>query len=101
MEANFWQVYGPEGLRIVGIAASPLPEDASSVRAFVDQTGATFPVVLDDGSFARFAWPAGPAPYPRQALIAGDGTVALVQSTHDPARLRDAIETLLPATIPE
>ena len=50
-----------------------------------------------ESSKPRLKWPAGAeSPYPRQALIGPDGTIIMLQTTHDVGELLSAIEDALP-----
>lgn len=80
---------------MVGVATGDLGETEQSVRDFVAQTGVTFPVLMDTGTFPLFDWDFGISPYPRQVVMNAEREVVWLSSTHDPDALRAVIEPLL------
>ena len=87
--------YGEQGLAIIGLAPGGLlgAERPEQIEAFRIQSGATFPLVSERRHYARFAWPAGTSPFPRQVLL-GPGPerrIRYLASRHDPAALENAI----------
>lgn len=72
-------------------------ETTETIELFVEQTQITFPVLLDVGNtLDQLGWPPAISPYPRQALLGGDGTIVYMDTEHDDAALRAAIEGALP-----
>ena len=92
---SFHQIYGPQGLGVVGVNSRQLNDSTSQIENFVELTGVTFDVVQDEGSFDEYAWEFGLAPYPRQVLLDGDRRITYLASAHDPVALAAAIEELL------
>ncbi len=82
-------------LTILGIDTGELGDTVGTVERFIEQNGIEFEVVFDEGSYGLYAWDFGLSPYPRQALIDGDGVIRYMNSEHDPAALSTAIEALL------
>ncbi len=72
----------------------------AQLEAFLEQTGIHFPLVRDEGTYSQFSWPPSISPYPRQALIGRDGTVAYVNSEHQLEALENALEDALDQTVP-
>lgn len=73
--------------------AGPGTETVETIELFIEQTGITFGVLHDvAGSYKAFAFPKAISPYPRQVLIGAGGTVLYLNSEHDDAALRLAIE---------
>ncbi len=70
-------------------------ESEEALDAFVEQTGITFDVAYDNGTYTEYAWPASISPYPRQALVGKDGTLRYLASEHQPTALEAAIEAAL------
>ena len=86
-----------EGFTVLGVNPGGLGggETEDNVLDFVSQTGATFPVVWDDGGYDDFAWGPSIAPFPRDVLIARDGTVRYLATEYQAAALEGAIEAAL------
>ncbi len=80
---------------MVGVNSRQLNDPLAQIDNFIQLTGVTFEVVQDEGSFERYAWEFGLAPYPRQVLLDGDRRIAYMASAHDPVALAAAVEELL------
>ena len=89
-EANFGEAF-----RFVAVHGNETPESLADFRETHDlQVVFTEDV---ESSKPRLKWPAGSeSPYPRPALIGPDGTIVLLQTTHDVGELLAAIEDALP-----
>ncbi len=48
-----------------------------------------------DGSIGELAFPPSISPFPRQVLIAPDGTIAYLNSEYDDAALRAALDGMV------
>ncbi len=79
----------------MGVAAGGFGETEATVSAFVDDVGATFPFVMDDGSYDLWQYPDSLSPFPRQVLIGADGVVAYIASEHRQADLEAAVRDAL------
>ena len=82
------------GLDTGGIGGGESEED---VKAFIEQTLCTFPILWDQTppTMKQFAFPPSISPYPRQVVIGKDGKVVYLNSEYDEDALRSAIETAL------
>jgi hypothetical protein len=67
------------------------------VERFIEQTGVSFPVAFDAGSYAGFrgAGGAGIAPFPLDVIIDRSGRVAYVSRKYQAAAMQTIIERLL------
>jgi peroxiredoxin len=92
-----YQQRSAEGLVVLGIDAGGLGggEATSHVQGFLDQTGITFPVFWDDGTYGDWGWPPATAPFPRQAVIDRDGKVTFIASEYQADALQAAVEAAL------
>ncbi len=72
-------------------------ESEEDVRAFIEQTLVTFPIVWDltPPTMKQFAFPPAISPYPRQVVIGKDGKVVYLNSEYDEDALRAAIVVAL------
>lgn len=96
LQTEIWEVYEPLGLKAVAISSSTIgPEDPVTLAAYIDGMGLTMPVLLDvDTSVYQDYMIADPdafAPYPREFIIDGDGTVLYTDGSLD----TDAISAVL------
>jgi hypothetical protein len=94
LQASFVDAY--PGLTILGVDTGFLGDTVATAERFIEQNGLEFEIVFDEGSFELYAWDFGLAPYPRQALLDGDGVIRYMNSEHDPAALSSALDSLLP-----
>ena len=88
------------GEGFLAIAVSSGGDSDDQLAVFVDQTGISFPLVRDEGTKSQFSWPPSISPYPRQALIGRDGTVAYTASEHELAALENALLAALAEPAP-
>jgi len=94
-----WQPYRDRGLVVIGISADTLGgETDATVRQFVAQTGVTFPIAWDAGSYNVFRGGAGQgiSPYPLDVVIDPDGRIAYLSREFDSATIQAVIEAVLP-----
>ncbi len=71
-------------------------ESADQLLAFRTQTGVTFPLVRDQSTLWRFAFPQGVGyPYPRDIVIGKDGTVRSIRNSFNAAEMTELVEDLL------
>lgn len=89
-----YQQYGDEGLVPLGLAANAM-ESEETLDAFVEQTGITFTVAWDSGTYNGYAWPGSISPYPRQAVVGRDGTLRYLAAEHQATALEQAIVAAL------
>lgn len=93
LQATFVPAY-PD-LTILGVDTGVLGDTPATVERFVEQNGLEFEMLFDEDSFELYAWDFGVSPYPRQALLDGDGVLRYMNSEHDPAALSAALDLLL------
>lgn len=95
LEHSFHQQYGPEGLLVLGLSARS-SADAEDLAAFLDATGATFPVVVDDrDTYAQYAADDSVSPYPIDVVVDADGIIVYLSREYDPDAMADAVERVL------
>jgi hypothetical protein len=71
-------------------------ESNSTVSNFVQQTGVTFPVLLNDSTYFEYANPDGSiSPYPLDVIIDRDGRIRYLRHDFDGDAMRETIENLL------
>lgn len=89
--------HGDEGLIVIGINSGGLGggETQDNVEAFLEQTGITFAVVWDDGSYWEWDWPTATAPFPRQAVVDRNGVVVYVASEYQGDAVEAAVLSVL------
>jgi len=82
------------GVNTGGVGGGESEED---VKAFIEQTLCTFPVIWDQTpkTMSEFAFPPSISPYPRQVVIGKDGKVVYLNSEYAEDSLRAAIEAAL------
>ena len=82
-----------DGLQVLGINPGGLfgGESEETLALFVEQTGVSFPILWDGGTYGFFAWPQAISPFPRQAVLGRDGRVRYLASDHDAAALEAAV----------
>lgn len=79
---------------MIGVAVEyGFGETDEALRAFVDQTGVTFPITRSNGElFTQVDWPGALSPFPRQLLLDRNHRVAYVASEHRQDELEAAVE---------
>ena len=71
-------------------------ESADLLLDFAVQTGVTFPLIRDEGTVGRFAYPQGVGyPYPRDVVVGKDGTVRSIRNSFDAGEMQALVEELL------
>ncbi len=71
-------------------------ESADLLLDFRTQTGVTFPLVRDESTLWRFAFPAGVGyPYPRDVVVGTDGTIRSIRNSFNAAEMTALVEELL------
>lgn len=97
MQDRFHSKYGEQGLVVA--AVDPNGDDPAGVREFVKNSGATFPIGLEDPETATYKALIrnyrGLNPYPLDVVVGKDGNVAYVGREYDPAALTAVIEAEL------
>lgn len=90
---QLYLTYAGQDFLVIGVDPGGLGggETEDHVLDLIAQTGVTFPVAWDDGTYHDYAWPPAIAPYPRDALIGRDGTIAYLASEYH----AEALETAL------
>lgn len=101
LEANIWQRFKDRGVQVIALdpRSNVSGDTAEVVEQFIAQTGITFPVAWDSGSYVTFRAAAGSAlsPFPLDVVIAQDGSVAYLSREYDASQLQAVIEGLLEA----
>ncbi len=83
-------VYGIYGLEL-----------QSALEDFAEQTGVTFPLVKDQNTLNKFAFPDGVGyPYPRDVVIGKDLTVRSIKNSFDQNYMDELIQQLLAEPAP-
>ncbi len=70
-------------------------ESSVTVQAFKEQTGVTFPLLLNDSSYFEYARSSAISPFPLDVILDGEGTIRYLQREFDGDAMRDTIESLL------
>jgi peroxiredoxin len=93
IDAAIAQPYQGQGVLVFGVHPSD-PE--ALVADFVEQTGVSFPVVRDQSTRGRFAYPPGTNfPYPRDVVIGKDGVVRSIKNSFNAQEMQALVEDLL------
>ncbi len=97
LEAEVWQRFRGEGLVVLGLSGSGLGgETPALVEGFRDQTGVTFPLLVDDMTFNTYANPDGSiSPYPLDVVVDRFGTIRYLRHQFDADAMVATIEQLL------
>ena len=100
LQTEIWEVYEPLGLQAVAISSSTIgPEDPVLLEAYIDGMGLTMPVLLDvDTSVYQDYMIEDPdsfAPYPREYIIDGNGTVIYTDASLDIAAISAVLDSVL------
>lgn len=83
---------------MLGLSGSGLQggETPQTVENFREQTGVTFPLLLDDTTKSKYAFPDGViSPYPIDVIVDKQGTIRYLRHEYDPAAMTEVIEALL------
>ena len=84
------------GQNVLIYGIHPSWESSSLVGDFVQQTGITYPVVPDNDTMWRFAYPPGANfPYPREVIIDKNLVIRSIESTFDVEEVQQVIDQLL------
>jgi len=76
-------------------------ESAELLEEFLDQTGVQFPLVPDQATLGRLAFPPGVGyPYPRDVVVGKDGTVRMIRNSFNVEEMRALVEGLLAEEYP-
>ena len=71
-------------------------ESQTTISAFRNQTGVTFPLLLGDTTYSQYASPDGSiSPYPLNVIVGKDGTIRYLSRQHDGAGMKSIIEQAL------
>lgn len=87
-----------EGVIVLGLSGGGLfgGESAETVRAFRDQTGVTFPLLLGDRSYFEYGDAGGRiSPFPLDVIVDRRGVVRYVRAEFDGEAMEATIERLL------
>lgn len=83
---------------VLGLSGGGLfgQESTETVRAFQEQTGVTFPLLLNDRSYFDYAVAGGQiSPFPLDVIVDKQGVVRYVRGEFDRDAMRATIERLL------
>lgn len=97
LQQRFHEKYGDRGLLVA--AVDPNGDDPAGVRDFVKNSGATYPIGLEDPSTPTYKALIqnyrGLNPYPLDVVVGRDGKVVYVGREYDPAAMTAAVEAAL------
>lgn len=82
---------------VFGLSGDGLGQETpATVQAFKDQTGVTFPLLLDDTTYDEYAL-SDPkiTPYPLDVVAGGDGTIVYLRHELDIAAMEAAINAAI------
>jgi hypothetical protein len=87
------------GVQFIGLSGQGLgAESPATVAAFKEQTGVTFPLLLDDTTKNLYANPDGSiTPYPLDVIADQNGTIVYLRHELDAAAMEQTIIQLLNA----
>jgi hypothetical protein len=93
IEHAIHQTYGDEVI-VIGLHKG---EDPGLLADFVEQTGVTFPLVVDEGgTLGQFAFPQGVGyPYPRDIVIDKELTIRSVRNSFDMDEMTVLVDALV------
>ncbi len=94
IESAIFQKYKDQGLLAYGLHNG---ESAAALADFIEQTGITYPIVLD-ASFTKGQFDFAPGvgyPYPRDVVIGKDGTVRSIKTSFDIGEMDALVQELL------
>lgn len=100
LQSEIWEVYEPMGLKAVAISSSTIgPEDPILLAAYIDGMGLTMPVLLDVSTSVYQDYlivdPDAFAPYPREYIVDGTGTVLYTDAGLDIAAISAVLDSVL------
>ena len=97
LESTVWQEFKDQDVIVLGLRGGPGSADSAIVQQFVAQTGVTFPIAFDAGSYSQFrsVGGAGLSPFPLDVIVGRDGRVAYVSREYEPSQMLSVIRGLL------
>jgi len=94
LDATIHIPYADQGVLVYGIHRTNEPVEL--LADFQEQTGVTFPLVRDEGTLSRFAFPAGVGyPYPRDIVVDKNLRVRSIKNSFNPEEMEALIVELL------
>ena len=93
MEKEFWQKYRARGVLVLGVNTGERGPQTELARQFSKKHGLTFPVLIDAGD--KVAAQYGVIGYPTTIVVDQKGTVRMVDTGFNPAKLEETIASLL------
>ena len=86
-----------QGLVVLGLSGDGLfgTESSVTVNAFRNQTGVTFPLILNDSTYFDYASSDSISPFPLDVIVDRTGTIRYVRREFDPNAMRSMVELLL------
>ncbi len=88
-------MYDRDNFIVLGLSGSGLfgGESQTTISAFRDQTGVTFPLLLGDNTYSLHAEPDGQiSPYPLNVIVDKTGTIRYVSRQHDGPGMKALID---------
>lgn len=94
IENSIWQPYKDQGILVYAIHPGDPP---GQVQAFIEQTGVTYPVIMDvNTSRIDFNFSQGVGyPYPRDIVIGKDLTIHSIKNSFDVEEMDALVQRLL------
>lgn len=94
-----YQKYKDQGLIVLGLSGDGLgSESLATVKAFKEQTGVTFPLLLGDTTKQLYAETNGAiTPYPLDVIADKSGTIVYLRNEVDVAAMEAVVEAALNA----
>jgi len=87
------QVYADDGVLVFGIHQG---DSADLLIDFRVQTGVSFPLLRDEGTLTRFAFPSGVGyPYPRDIVVGKDGVIRSIKNSFNVPEMTALIDELI------
>ena len=93
-----WQQYKDQNVQFLGLSGNGIMggETPALVQQFAEQTGVTFPLLLNDTTKNSYANPDGSiTPYPLDVVADGSGTIVYLRHELDAAAIEQAIQQAL------
>ncbi len=98
LDAAIHLPYADDDVLVYGVYSG---EDPAAIADFKEQTGVTFPLLQDTGSFSTLAFPAGVGfPYPRDVIIGKDLSIRSIRNSFNPEESDALIVELLAEAYP-
>jgi peroxiredoxin len=93
LEDSVWQVYGNQGVTVLGISVG---DSIFQIKNFVNMTGITYPLLRDRDMSYFFQY--GPLVFPTNVIVNPQGIIVSLEPGFDIPRLVSIIDSLLNTT---